>query len=170
MLSQWRASADDGQGYSIGFNEDDILIDQKLPIESNDIVNCIGLYPVIYDEHDQNTIIENYLNNIFIGKDLHEQCYNLSKYISVFKNPAFKEEKEWRIIYTHKITMGKDGKAFDFDIKNKISDYGFNSTKFGIFPYFKWEFKDQKIFPIKEIVIGPQNRTLPDNLAFFYSL
>lgn len=102
LLSQWRAYADDGKGVSIGFDLD------KLGKPSNFLVEKI-IYTNDIVENERETDVECVAdtigtviceNNISDKREqidvfLHELIPLLAKY----KNPAFKEEKEVRLIY-----------------------------------------------------------------------
>ena len=96
VLSQWRAYADDGQGYVIGFKAKDLI---ELPIRP---------LRVLYDQKEQieetkNTIralqtVEESEETKF-GSDFQRTCFNLAFDLAAFKNPAFVEEKEVRLVH-----------------------------------------------------------------------
>ncbi len=102
ILSQWRAYADDGKGVSIGFNlkklagADNLLVNEVIYTNKfNDDVNesdieCVA--DTIQTVIRENKIVE---ESEIIEVFLHELIPELLKY----KNPAFKEEKEIRLIY-----------------------------------------------------------------------
>ena len=102
ILSQWRAYAEDGRGVSIGFNleklkkADNLLIREV--IYANDVVYDGNESDVECVADTINTVIS---ENKIVGKEeqievfLHELIPELVKY----KNPAFIEEKEIRLIY-----------------------------------------------------------------------
>lgn len=102
ILSQWRAYAEDGRGVSIGFNL------EKLKIADNFMVSeIIYTNNVVYDDIESD--VERVADTIYtilsehkittkeeqIEVFLHELIPELAKY----KNPAFREEKEIRLIY-----------------------------------------------------------------------
>lgn len=102
LLSQWRAYAEDGTGVSIGFDLN------KLSVASNILLKeVIYTNDVVYENKENDVLktadtIGTVINeNNIIKKDeqlevfLHELIPELAKY----KNPAFKEEKEVRLIY-----------------------------------------------------------------------
>lgn len=134
----------------------------------NDSKHSIGIAPVIYDRERQKELIANQVSDI-INKNSSlppEKTTLLSQYSTIFKNPAFSEEKEWRIIHTPLITYDKD---YSFSVIGKISDCNFRLSKFGVSPYFTWNFKELDPLPIEEIIFGPQNTTQPEDLLFFLS-
>lgn len=170
ILSQWRAYADDGRGFAVGFSVEKTQILQKIPswMAVNDSKHSIGIAPVIYDRERQKELIANQVSDI-ISKNSNlppEKTTLLSQYSTIFKNPAFSEEKEWRIIHTPLITYDKN---YSFSVIGKISDCNFRLSKFGVSPYFTWNFKELDPLPIEEIILGPQNTTPPEDLLFFLS-
>ena len=102
LLSQWRAYAEDGTGVSIGFDLNKLSVAPNILLKeviyTNDVVYENKEYDVLKTADTIGTVINE--NNI-IKKDeqlevfLHELIPELAKY----KNPAFKEEKEVRLIY-----------------------------------------------------------------------
>ena len=102
LLSQWRAYADDGRGVSIGFDLNKLVIADNFWIENIEYTNNI-----VENERESDveivadtigTVIRK--NNITDKKMqievfLHELIPVLAKY----KNPAFEEEAEVRLIY-----------------------------------------------------------------------
>lgn len=69
------------------------------------------------------------------------------------KNPAYKEECEWRLIYSPLIT---ENAAHEVQILGKCSEMNFRTTKYGVFPYFRLPFT---VPAIKEVILGPKNHT-----------
>ena len=169
ILSQWRAYADDGRGFAIGFSVEKAKLLQKIPITMAvyDNKHSIGIAPVIYDKKTQEMLISNQVREMTKNVSLSpEKTLLLSQYSTIFKNPAFSEEKEWRIIHTPLITYDKNN---SFDAHGKISDVNFRLSKFGVSPYFTWSFNELDPLPIEEIMFGPQNTTLHEDLLFFLS-
>lgn len=167
ILSQWRAYADDGRGFAIGFSIDDMKINRGMPWMNVSSDYSIGICNVIYDIDKQINIVKMHLDDIFNKKDA-LGAVKLSQYATIFKNPAFQEEKEWRIIHTPIITYNEND-LFDIKVTGGVSDCNFRITKFGLSSYFVWDFSKLKASPIKEIVIGPQNMTKDYILRFFLS-
>lgn len=156
LLSQWRAYADDGHGFAIGFKTKGIKISTSDPILSIYDEESIGLRKVIYDkteqQHDIDRLIDEYIYHVTKYAYDKNETTNIAlksfwRRSIVCKNPAFSEEKEWRIVYTPPI-----------DIRKKISTLKFRETRNNLIPYFSLEFgelNDQ--CPIAEIVLGPKN-------------
>jgi len=164
LLSQWRGYADDGRGIAIGFDIDKIDITNEFPTMSVVAAHQLGLCQIEYDESIQYVLIEHLLDDFL--KDDKKNYYNLircSILSSMFKNSAFKEEQEWRIVYVPIITTNED-----FTSAKIMGDglpHDFRDTKYGISPYFIWYFSKCKENPIVDIVIGPQNRTKHEDIC-----
>ena len=108
-LSQWRAYGDDGQGVAIGFNLSKLNIVDALKMESSKLENGINEYKglsyaeVIYEENKQLSFIEDIISNVLKvtqDMDLLRFVIPMVKNSIIFKNPAFSEELEVRLIYT----------------------------------------------------------------------
>ena len=69
------------------------------------------------------------------------------------KNPAFKDEKEWRIVYQPSILRGNAG----LEVLGGNSDIFFRTSKLYMVPYFKLAFAEKRdTDPITEIILGPK--------------
>ena len=93
QLSQWRAYANDGLGYAIGFRSDAHW--------STGFTRPVLLERVIYDESEQDALIEPLLREAVEAADIDggDRLLNgLWEILAIIKNPAFAEEKEWRLI------------------------------------------------------------------------
>lgn len=163
LLSQWRAYADDGRGFAIGFSINEMGLLQSLPMTHVDKKYSTGLCKVVYDESEQRKSVADCIQEIISGKDYINCVARMAQLSTIFKNPAFEEEQEWRIVHTPLIL--NDDK--DVKIIGAVSDYDFRITKFGMSPYFRWAFPDENSSLIKEIIMGPQNMTTENNLSFF---
>ena len=96
VLSQWRAYSDDGKGYAIGFKAADII---KLPVRP---------LKILYDRNQQIKEAETVIKTIFeaekqtgkkYGNEFNTFSYLFGFDLSSFKNPAFSEEQEIRLIH-----------------------------------------------------------------------
>lgn len=157
LLSQWRAYADDGKGFSIGFSSK--LISSGLGVNINSVE---------YDIDRQYNIILCTLRGLHAiwkinGEDYEEillQSQIFSIDLAYFKHPSFFEEQEIRIIRV----LVKDGNTF--------VDVGGNSEINSILPLDVLERRNSNqerityiklpiIVPgrccIKEIILGPKN-------------
>lgn len=107
LLSQWRAYGARGGGFAIGLQADEIGLRSKVPL-------CIR--KVIYNPDDQRRLVETLLARtgellLELVQDeklgpggqalpvvVHFLEDHLAEYTFTFKNPAFQEEKEWRVV------------------------------------------------------------------------
>ena len=103
VLSQWRAYADDGQGYSIGFDASQMLGLSVRPLR------------VLYSEEKQIDEVEHCVKQIYAerrsminnGISFGAACMLLAYDLAALKNPAFREEQEVRLIH-----------ILDFEVSN----------------------------------------------------
>lgn len=171
VLSQWRAYADDGKGYVIGFSAKNlielpvrplkILYEKKKQVE--EVKNTIrALYEVEKDEEEK------------FGSDFRRTCFTLAFDLAGFKNPAFAEEKEVRMVH-----------VLDFEPSNdsmRLKDAGghsFGKDCEGLpvlfrmrdnipIAFIEQDFSNSgNINPIKEVIIGPKNDVLPSAISIF---
>ena len=171
VLSQWRAYADDGQGYAIGFHASDLI---QLPVRP---------LRILYDEKAQVEEIKKIVKALYdIEKTADDKysgefrtiCYLLAYELAAFKNPAFSEEKEIRLIH-----------LLDFEKSNsslKLVDSGgrsFGKESEGVpvqfrmkgnvpTPFVELNFTDNgNIHTVKKIMLGPKNNALPSAISIF---
>ena len=167
VLSQWRAYADDGKGYVIGFNAKELL---GLPIRA---------LQVLYDKEQQikeatATIDALYQLKQEDSNEFKTFCNVFGYDLSAFKNPAFIEEKEIRLI--HLLDFKKNNDFMKLVDKGGIyfgEDRKGEEIKFRIkqdipTPYIELDFSNNnKINPIKEVVIGPKNEVMKTAIRIF---
>ena len=110
LLSQWRSYTPHGKGIAIGFNAQFLV--EKVQANNLKIVKCL------YESADQKELMTGLLNRILISynrekatidtlKPNPSQKYfkfmekfrgDILQVFAIIKNPAFREEREWRII------------------------------------------------------------------------
>ena len=156
LLSQWRAYAEDGKGFSIGF-------------DSNQIYHGLGvnINSVVYEEEVQYRLILNTLRGLHAMWKLSNKNYDeiqipsqiFSIDLAYLKNPTFFEEQEIRII---RLLVKHEA---------NFVDVGGNSESKDVYPlkvlrrerngsdvmYIKLPLKIKSKHIIKEIIIGPKN-------------
>jgi len=162
VLSQWRAYADDGNGYCIGFDANQII---DLPVTALE---------VLYDENQQIHEVADILTNIYnvemnlpederYGTDFFEICALLACDLTSLKNPAFSEEKEIRLI--HLLNFEESNIFFKLVDKGGTyfgKEYEGQEIKFRMannlpVPYQDYNFINNDISPIREVILGPKN-------------
>lgn len=167
LLSQWRGYADDAKGFCIGFNAKDFM---NLPVH---------LLKVEYEFENQFALImdsmkkiESYIQNGINQENLHLIC-ELQEIFSMMKNESFKEECECRLIYPIFVDVDGDGKLFDVSMDNEeyhkyVHDIEFRLVGNTPTPYVDMDFTmGNKYMPLKEVVIGPKNRSTELDIELF---
>lgn len=150
-LSQWRAYAGNGAGYSIGFKSQNL----------NDASRW-SLVRVVYDLEEQvkiiRYVIDNYTEHAKANLDFTESESDKDKVITTFiafalrldsevvrfKHPGFQEEDEYRLV-----------------LSNDMSGFLFRPARDMMIPYLDlpgWNDSLRNHLPICEIVIGPTNK------------
>lgn len=161
VLSQWRAYADDGNGYAIGFNAKDLL---QLPIrplkveyrerkQINEVKRIIrALHEVEKDEKEK------------FGEEFINACSTIGFDLASYKNPAFSEELEVRLV--HLINFKESNGSFKlidnggtaFGKQTEGQDVKFLMTQDAPKAYLDLSFTNGgKVSPIKQVIIGPKN-------------
>jgi hypothetical protein len=148
-LSQWRAYANKGTGYSIGFDAKQLEQPRDKPPYS------LILSEVIYDSDLQSEIIKtsvkefvNKIKNNEIAVDLFRNFLAVVfGSACAFKNPAFSKEKEWRAI------------ALNLTASD-INNLNFREIQGIVVPYIEMKFPSLEMekedhLPIIEIIQGP---------------
>ena len=157
-LSMWRFYG--LKGYSIGFNFSDLASKLKwlppiLPIDwiRSDLPPGLSLVPVIYDQNKQQDLIRNLITKAFelevsgdLGTFTANVAYAIAQLISAFKNPAFRAEREWRLVQARPI--GTDAKDAQIRVQNGT-----------LIPYIELDAIQQPLgsgmLPLQSIHLGP---------------
>ncbi len=167
ILSQWRAYAQNGEGVSIGFDEDELVLAGRGDSSAEEKFRYPTLIDVKYMDIPQ---LESEISDILhAGFDISEArkdqqmgfeynmktLFHLGDLFSGVKNPAFLEEREKRMVFTTMVSGFPNLNANMLTnmamgpMKHRISG-GFLSS------YFDFNFSIKK--PIREIILGPRNR------------
>lgn len=148
LLSQWRGYGANGGGYSIEFRAD-VLRDLLVPMmrAGDDVIGYASgstLYKVDYDLSPER--LQECASEIVDGESGWE-LYKCLSALAQFKNPAFREEDEWRVI--------SSGGTFYVPCKFRTSPSG------GIVPFIQMV-RPQPVVEgeyiasaIKSIMVGP---------------
>ena len=166
LLSQWRGYADNGSGISIGFKGDFLdklctlytspyknpkatIFFDKVSYSKEEAINCIDIETCLSKCSNCNTISD-------FKTTICRAMTEIGKEAPFFKNPAFIEEKEWRIVITYIMDRfsGADLSGFNTD------DYQFGKLNYivsnnTLVSHFEIKFPNIKN-AISEIVIGPK--------------
>lgn len=193
LLSQWRAYGQDGAGVAVGFNynrlksllsgQDDILIDRVI-YDTNKQQRAIRermLLPALEYMHElfQDYPIEVKDFNTFFTHEFDAFCEVLDKPVertfTFLKNPAFREEKEVRIVYNTHICEEIDSDYLS-EILNKSIEIGDKSEL--VLQPIRHQVKVDKMVAyadlcfencvdskiIKEVVIGPKSKVTEQDI------
>jgi hypothetical protein len=171
-LSQWRAYGDDGNGICIIINTSGLRLDYKLPSQSMPLIgdhnnknNSFVLHNIIYSKQEQRKIINQLINQHEMYKNTKE-LYNshwsidevgdhIMNYGPIFKIEEFKEEKEWRIIYTPTFLPVNIPPITSNDYNINM---GFINTRDKIKSYFTFSYDFINCFD--GVLVGPKNKSL----------
>jgi hypothetical protein len=178
VLSQWRGYADDGTGFSIGFkeevfgwmaaaNEDDgwPLRLQKVAYEEPDQLRLLGdRFELIDALIREGAVAPNYLTwdsekgTLEEQRDaanrnslrLSDELVRLTDLLYAIKNPAFREEFEWRFIR---------------EVDDRYPNLDFRSRGDRIVPYQKLKLPTDRASLLAYVYLGPRNPT-PKEVVF----
>jgi hypothetical protein len=166
-LSQWRAYADDGRGFAIGFKAREV---RRLPIQ---------LLDVLYDREKQVEEMADCLGATFLefqdrGSDLDDPWFfqrsaEIAASSVALKNPAWRDEKEVRCHHLVRSVTDAEGwqlvddGGFSDDVDVPGQPIHFQARNGTIVPFLDMPFEVSKEHqPIQEVVLGPR---CPNDLA-----
>ena len=156
-LGQWRGYANNGNGIAIGFSKKylDAISGYSLRCPTfNFLIGNVSyrksfssLFEKMFDMHDKNKFDEFVLHAMM----------DLTHASALFKHPSFKEEKEWRIIYSMD-DYGITKQMLNFDNFDSISSDEYKRN-FGI-PKIDYNVKDTDIIPHMEIKLNDLSKAI----------
>ena len=157
LLSQWRGYAEGGRGVAIGFKTRALkqrmqpFFGEELPTNPG---YCNGLAKVHYPDKDK---LRNWLSPVLDRLAVPQNCVDvgkgLSNYALLFKNPAFKEEGEWRIVATPQRKFVCGWSIKDPNLSGALK---FRHTEKGLSSYFQLPIQSTDI---TKVVLGPLNQS-----------
>jgi hypothetical protein len=172
VLSQWRAYADDGRGFAIGFDPTHM----KMPAKK---------LRVLYDETTQLTELTGNIRHVFdyeksigfkFNEDFRSHWLNFGMDLVAYKHHGFREEKEIRLVHAsglvpddHSFKMVALG-ARDSDGNPIIGpqEVRFRVGNGVVIPYVALDYTNGgKEAPIREIILGPKNESAESNIQIF---
>lgn len=182
LLNQWHAYANDGTGLSIGFtkgffqkafyneNGHNVFYDKKLAISicKKKVVDNLHIFTEEYGDN-----INKFLDGFILS------LLQFMDYESVFfKQPAFAEEQEYRIVYRHG-TRTYENPVTNTDLSTfvlrylpsysgfKLSDRKYRISNNRLSSYHELSFDDIREHIISQIIIGPKCQTDPADIKMF---
>lgn len=179
LLSQWRAYADNAAGVSIGFSKEYFEMLGDIKRDRNDAFNA-SIQKVEYNVTEQKKLISEHAERIFAlvsegalriptlahGPETEEEKEKRVArfraiimrftififYLYRLKNPAFAEEREWRLI-SHLFHTSKD------DEPSPYSKMDFRALSDRVLPFTRIRLEPLSLPAITEVVLGPRNVT-----------
>jgi hypothetical protein len=171
VLSQWRAYGADGQGYAVGFDSKRLM---QMPVKT---------LKVEYDHRTQIEEVKQFILALHLveseeatprGPDFFNACALLASDLASFKNPAFIEEDEVRLIYLLNFQKSNESlKLVDpggtsFEVAKQPQEVKFRMNGSTPVPYMDISFtSDEGASPIVEVVLGPKNDSLLSGVSVF---
>jgi hypothetical protein len=172
LLSQWRAYADDGRGFAIGFSSQELEMPAK-PLR------------VLYDRAAQRKELTNNIKHVFeverrLGFKYDEQFrqhwFEFGLDLCAYKHPSFAEEMEIRRVHISGLALSNEAKriiplgAIDGEGVRRSGPVEIHfRVRNGVqVPYVVLDMTDGgKNSPTKEIVLGPRNPDEEANVQVF---
>jgi Protein of unknown function (DUF2971) len=172
VLSQWRAYADDGRGFAIGFSAKQMQMPAKT-------------LRVLYDEGDQlreitGNLMHTYKYEKSIGfrydHEFQSHWFNVGLDLWAYKNPGFREEKEIRQVHVNGLAPEGDyrkivsagARSHDGKMLSEPIDVRFRSSGSVVVPYVALDYTNRgALSPVKEVVLGPRNENSVSNVQLF---
>ncbi len=175
-LSQWKVYADDAKGVTIGFDLAKFGIPVGVPGNKSYSVDGFGLCSVVYNKQIQKTTIEKVFNefspnNVNDVANMLIEAYKLS---CIFKNPSYKEETEWRLIFRPDLHFGHHSTPENYTEKSEklYNNTGkkvyFRNVDNRVIPYFIFN-QPKRDDLIKEVILGPKNNNPPGTVKLLLS-
>ena len=160
LLSQWRAYADDGRGFAVGFQTRSLkhykfrrmlyASDQTACLKDlflglgNIVKNHLALFKRSPEDYSSGQTARSWLS-VRLG-----ECLSVLAFQS--KDDSFKEEDEWRLYAS--------SEKFEFRVSNGK-----------IVPYTTVDMssrEDNQLMPVREIILGPRNDRLDTERVLMY--
>lgn len=190
-LSQWRGYADNGKGVSIGFSAQelrcyserykDIMTMEKVEYKTAEEINSI-----IINRADSLLVelknLRSWIEGNFRFDKISSEKYMLLIFSQIlscvfmkslkYKNKSFEEGNEWRMFFNYPILKNSEliygEKRKDVVLVEKMLEImrgkiDFNILDDDIISYYPVDLLDISHEPIKELIMGPNNRILQND-------
>lgn len=177
LLSQWRGYADNGAGLSIGFNKE--YLEKIRSLNDGGTLQRV-IYQHDEQKAELSQVMSEIKKQVGLGafkplftggllmttpvseadkKQITEASQALwmsylfaIPHLYTFKNPAFREEREWRLVYF--LTSSKGSIS-----TNALGDLSFRATHDRVVPTRRVSLVDNDVPIIRKVVLGPKNIT-----------
>jgi hypothetical protein len=172
VLSQWRAYADDGCGFAIGFNAKQMQMPAKaLRVLYDEDAQLQELVGNLKHTHDYEKSI-----GFKFDDNFRSHLFNIGLDLCAYKHPAFREEKEIRRAHVSGLVPQEKSikivalGALDQD-GNRLSEpmeIHFRTSRGILIPYVALDYSNRgQQSPVKEIILGPKNKNAELNIEIF---
>jgi len=160
LLSQWRAYADDGRGYSIGYSSSWIESQKNLYPR-----HYVALWPVEYDTNRQRELLNHYIRKYLtrMNEGGNERDEGMKLILAIYglsgacKNPHFAEEKEIRLL----IMEPRNASAFHKNCTRGVSERFYRNRGDQRISCFSLAFCEDAV---TSVYLGPKNDAKRDDL------
>lgn len=193
ILSQWRSYANGGKGVGIGLDTGRAAV-PTFSYDDEILANQTFVTNVIYDKSIQDVVVDNIIQIMLsitseikaeeakIGRSFDKHDHPLESCASriviylhhlspLFKNPAFSEEKEWRIIHYPAAVIGNTD-SVDllsreiYPLIDKL-DINFRFSESNMIDFFRFPGEGSVIEFLKGFIIGPACMISENDLIIF---
>lgn len=177
VLSQWRAYTDNGNGFSLGFNSEKLsTCNKEDDYEGLKIPNRHSLDKIFYYKDDFCSYVNNYLTDYraeygipseetsYPKKKLSKFLHSLFRLSCFYKDSFYAEEKEIRYI------VPSSRKLIINPIMKEDKEFDFRASDIGLTPYSKLKIAKNEIHAIEEIVLGPKNESIIQDIELFMNI
>jgi hypothetical protein len=181
VLSQWRAYADGGLGFAIGFSKALMKLPAKpLRVLYDEDMQLFELCANLMHVYDNLMHVYDYEKSIGFKYDdkFQSHIYNIGFDLCAYKNPAFREEKEIRLAHVSGLVPeGSSSKIVPMGARNpekpeeRLSepiDIRFRISKGVLVPYVALDYSTGgAVNPIRSVILGPRNPNAESNVEIF---
>lgn len=171
VLSQWRAYGADGLGFAIGFDPK-LLVQmpvRPLKVEYNPDIQVEEIKRLILALHEVES-----RETVQRSEDFFSACAVLAFDLTSFKNPAFSEEGEVRLVHLLNFKQSNgalklvDAGGTSFDTEAKSQEVQFCMKGGTPVAHLDIDFTNgSNVNPIVEVVVGPRNHSRLPGISVF---
>lgn len=168
-LGQWRAYADDGRGFAIGFRASML---KQLPVtmlsieydREKQVKEMMAALLAIHERKNSGTKT--------VQEDFFEDCILTATYFAALKHSAFQEEKEIRCVHGVNVKFEEEIMQF-VDAPNACEEWKNQPVKFHVQDNHLCAYIDlpfwisNKKHSVTEIILGPKNHSAPPNILLY---
>ena len=171
VLSQWRAYADDGTGYALGFKAAAMvkLAVHPLRVEYDPETQLAEIKSLILALHEVESTVDKPR-----GPEFFESCARLAFDLAALKNPAVSEEDEVRLVRLVNFEPSNsslrlvDPGGTAVDKSAEPHSVVFHASKGIPVAHVDLDFTNSgAVSPISDVVLGPRNEALPSGVSIF---